>query len=174
MFLAESGDAVRAYVFSMAGATMLPERDMLSDAGLGCDRPQVSRTRQFGAIMYKNLLLQFRSRKVVLGFRLGGAAGVLFEVLIPVLFISAMCLLQRFPKLTYPPLVFKAYDLHDSQWSRQYTGADIEAREPNRCRDATADRKRFPALRYRCMPHVLWRFHWNIIRESFRFRSCVQ
>jgi hypothetical protein len=87
------------------------------------DRLQVTRMRQFSAIMYKNILLQFRSRKVFLGCRLGGVAAVLFEVLIPVLFISAMCLMQRFPQLTYPPLVFKAYDLHDSQWAHTYKGA---------------------------------------------------
>jgi hypothetical protein len=75
-----------------------------------------SRLRQFSAIMYKNMLLQMRSRFSFFGIRLGGVATVLLDISIPVLFIAAMCLVTEIPDVDTSPMVFKEDALRDAQW----------------------------------------------------------
>lgn len=94
-----------------------------SGDGPGLTPSPPSRLRQFQAIMYKNMLLQLRSRFVFCGLRLGGAATVAFEVLLPVLFIGAMCIVTQLPRVPYPPLVFREWALSDTGWSGHVKGA---------------------------------------------------
>lgn len=89
----------------------------------GLAPPPPSQWRQFQAILYKNALLQIRSRFVICGFRLGGAATVAFEVLLPVLFIAAMCLVTQLPKIPFPAMVYRSWLLSDSGWSGDRAGA---------------------------------------------------
>jgi hypothetical protein len=84
-----------------------------------------SAVRQFRALMYKNFLVQVRSRLSVFGFRLGGVATVLFEVLVPVLFIGAMCLVARLPATHIPPMVFKSWPLSDPAWAGKQKGVPL-------------------------------------------------
>jgi hypothetical protein len=94
-----------------------------SGDGPGLTPSPPSRLRQFQAIMYKNFLLQLRSRFVFCGLRIGGTATVAFEVLLPVLFIGAMSIVTQLPRVPYPPLVFREWALSDTGWSGHVKGA---------------------------------------------------
>lgn len=82
-----------------------------------------SQWQQFKAVVYKNMLLQLRSRTVLCGVRLGGIASVAFEVLLPVLFIAVMCLVKRWPTVPGQPQVFREWLLADDGWARIAEGA---------------------------------------------------
>ena len=86
--------------------------------------------QQLRAVIYKNALLQLRSRTVLCGFRLGGLASVAFEVLLPVLFIGAMCLVTRLPTITTPAQVHRAWLLQDATWARHKRGAAMQPQLP--------------------------------------------
>jgi hypothetical protein len=73
--------------------------------------------------MYKNFLVQIRSRRSIFGVRLGGIATVTFEVLVPVLFIGAMCLVVQLPTTRIPAMVFKSWPISDSLWAGKQEGA---------------------------------------------------
>jgi hypothetical protein len=94
-----------------------------SDMGVPASPRRPSAFGQFRALLYKNMLLQLRSRSMLCGLRLGGAASVAFEVLLPVLFIGAMCLVTRLPTVHFPATVHREWMLQDSGWASHAHGA---------------------------------------------------
>ncbi|KAG2483446.1 hypothetical protein HYH03_017700 [Edaphochlamys debaryana] len=86
-------------------------------------RPQqLNRTRQFLAVLRKNLVLQTRSRKSLLG--VGGWAGLLLQLLLPVAFFFVMYL----PKYYIKPishgetLGWAPVQLESRSWAQPYDG----------------------------------------------------
>jgi hypothetical protein len=87
------------------------------------DAPQLpSRARQFMAIMLKNVLLQIRSQKVC-GWRISGVFSIFLNVLVPVAFITAMCIVREIPDVDTFPRVFKEIPLRSADWEYPVLGA---------------------------------------------------
>jgi hypothetical protein len=84
---------------------------------------QPSRLRQFLAIMYKNVIVQIRSRHEICGIRLGGVASVVLDICIPVIFIAVMGALKGIPEVDTYPLLFKEIPLRDADWEFPHFGA---------------------------------------------------
>lgn len=83
-----------------------------------------SRTRQFLAIMLKNVLLQIRS-KTICGIKISGVWSVLFDIGIPVFFIGIMCFARQLPDIDTQPMVYKEISLRDSDWEFPRLGAAL-------------------------------------------------
>lgn len=90
---------------------------------LNDEGPQLpGRLRQFLAIMLKNVLLQIRSNKCC-GCRISGVLSILLDILIPTLFIGAMCFVRGIPDVDTYPRVFKEVSLRGSDWEYPHLGA---------------------------------------------------
>eukprot|EP00892_Ulva_mutabilis_P002745 jgi/Ulvmu1/12471/UM009_0123.1 len=75
-----------------------------------------SRFRQICAIIYKNFLVQTRSR-----WRCCGGIGALcVDIFFPVAFIAMMSIARRFPEGDTPPQVNRQYPLRDADWGQKY------------------------------------------------------
>lgn len=81
-----------------------------------------SRTRQFLAIMLKNVLLQIRSKKVC-GIRCSGFFAVVMDMLVPVAFIAVMCLVRELKDVDTKPRLFKEIPLRSTDWEFPHIGA---------------------------------------------------
>ncbi len=82
-----------------------------------------SHWRQFGAVLHKNVLLQTRSSRSLLG---AGWAALAFEVLTPAAFFLLMCLPKYYFDVKPQPIpteLFQATDLDMPTWANTYQGA---------------------------------------------------
>ena len=85
-----------------------------------CCRP--SRWRQFCAVLHKNVLLQTRSSRSLVG---AGWAALAFEVLTPAAFFLLMCLPKFYFDVKPQPIptqLFQASDLDLPGWANTYKG----------------------------------------------------
>ena len=75
------------------------------------------RLRQFAAVLQKNLILQTRSRRTILG--IGGWGALLIQILTPVAFFSLMCIPKYYIKPYTHPMYLETqqYDIDTKFWA---------------------------------------------------------
>lgn len=78
-----------------------------------------SRFRQICAIIYKNFLVQTRSRWRCFG----GIGSLCIDILFPVAFIAMMSVARRIPESDSRPLLAIKHPIRDVSWGRKYHGA---------------------------------------------------
>lgn len=87
------------------------------------DGPRLpSRSRQFLAIMLKNVLLQIRS-STFCGCRISGFFSILLDILVPVIFLGVMGVSRMIQPIDTPPWLFREIPLRGSAWEYPRLGA---------------------------------------------------
>lgn len=92
--------------------------------------------RQFAAVLHKNLLLQTRARKSILG--IGGWGALLLQLLTPVAFFSLMCIPKYYIQPYVHPMYLETQEYQvDTKWwagASPYEGAGPGAYPAHACR----------------------------------------
>jgi hypothetical protein len=92
--------------------------------------------RQFAAVLHKNLLLQTRARKSILG--IGGWGALLLQLLTPVAFFSLMCIPKYYIQPYVHPMYLETQEYQvDTKWwagASPYEGALGLAHTLHACR----------------------------------------